>query len=124
MEAEMLQQKMPRSKCLKFAFVCAIVSGVPYTASALPKQGVGTTCSCVCIVHLGGPQDDLIALMNYNSSSHQCNLFNGKTCNLENPNTGGVSSGHLNTCQNGAWVTARPVMIRPPFAGVTLAPSH
>jgi hypothetical protein len=123
MEAEMLQQKMPSSNWLKIAFLFAIVVGA-HAASALPKQGAGQTCSCVCIVHLGYPASDLIAFMNYNSSNHQCNLFNGKTCNLENPNTGGVSSGQLSTCGNGAWITARPVMIRPPFSGVTLAPSH
>jgi hypothetical protein len=124
MEAEMLQQKMLSSNWLKIAFLFAIVVGVPHAASALPKQGAGQACSCICFVPLGYPADSLVAVMNYNSSNHQCYLFNGKTCNLENPNTGGVSSGRLSNCLNGASVIARPVMIRPPFSGVTLAPSH
>jgi hypothetical protein len=116
MEAEMLQQKILLSNWLKVVFLLAVVAGVPHAASALPKQGSGGTCNCVCVAPSGiGGQIMTIAI--YNSLNYQCPVFNGKTCNVSNPNTGGVATGSLIGCDKST-VFTQPVIVTSPFSGI------
>jgi hypothetical protein len=77
---------------------CAVVSAVmtlSAAAHAKPKgQGGGATCTCACVT------SGNIQVADYNSQGYPCEAFNGATCNLEDPATGGTRSGQLISCGN------------------------
>jgi hypothetical protein len=61
-------------------------------AIARPKLVATGRCSCVC----SGP--NLFVGREYDSLGNTCDAFDGKTCNVEDPATGGVRSGRLLGC--------------------------
>jgi hypothetical protein len=101
--------------------LCLFVIGIPQLALALPKQGTGQ-CRCTCVAPsgiLGGQiwSDNVV-----NANGFFCGAFAGKTCNVGNPNTGGVATGEINGCEV-ALASRRSVIIFNPITGGKLVPS-
>lgn len=66
------------------AFVAAAATN---QASALPRCGGGANCACACAASDNG--DNIISWNSYYAQGVSCKLFNGTTCNFEDPRTGG-----------------------------------
>jgi hypothetical protein len=108
--------------CLGIASLCALVSGMPFVASAKPKTGTyGVSCSCMCDAPTGAG-GSFMQVQTYTApeGSH-CGDLEGATCNLDNPYTGGVATGSLLACGN---ATTRSAIIMVPFGGWVAAPSR
>lgn len=101
--------------CLKIVFLCAFVSATPYVASAKPKGGGGSSCTCMCVAP-SGVGGQLIKDQTYNSQGYSCGAFEGVTCNMDNPYTGGVATGQLVGCGNTGGSTSATIFV-PPFGG-------
>lgn len=105
---------------LKIALICSIVIGLPQLASALPKQGTGK-CRCTCVAPSGiGGQ--LWSDSVYNSNGYSCGAFQGKTCNIDNPNTGGVATGEIIGCETATTAARRSIIEFNPITGGQLVP--
>ena len=108
-------------KSLKIAMVFTVVLGTPQVASDLPKQGTGNCrCTCVAPSGIGG---ELWSDMTYNANGYSCGAFQGKTCNIENPNTGGMATGEIIGCET-ATSSRRSVIEFNPLTGGRLVPSQ
>lgn len=81
---------------LKFAAICCVVISTTEQASARPKGGVTTRCTCTCMAP-SGIGGILLKDNTYNVPG-ACGGLNGRTCNVDNPNTGGVATGELIGC--------------------------
>jgi hypothetical protein len=103
---------------LKLAALLSFVVAMPQLAYALPKQGSGGRCSCMCIAPSGVNGGSLVSINTYNSQGYSCGAFEGKTCNLDNPYTGGVSTGSLIGCENATKNSGRPSILVSPWGGV------
>lgn len=75
-------------------FIAAVLLVTP--ALSKPKQYQPAGCHCVCDFPSGGN-----VMITYNYPVALCGSYNGKTCNVEDPGTGGVRSGTLDLC---GWV--------------------
>jgi hypothetical protein len=104
-----------RGNYLKVAFLCAILSAMSYSASARPKGGVSGRCECTCVAN-SGVGGILMSQRTYDSHGYSCGAFNNATCNLNNPNTGGVATGTLSGCSNAGSSTTATIQISP-FGG-------
>jgi hypothetical protein len=90
-----------RPQALSLALLVLPLLGGAQEASALPKQGSGAgQCRCMCVAPSGVNGGSLISDNLYNSQGYACSAFEGATCNLNNPYTGGVSTGSLIGCQD------------------------
>jgi hypothetical protein len=58
----------------------------------------------------------------YSASGFSCGAFTGKTCTVDNPNTGGVATGEIIGCE-AASASRRSVIIFNPITGGQLVPS-
>lgn len=108
-------------KSVKFAIVFTLAVGMPQLALALPKQGTAK-CRCTCVAPSGiGGQlwSDSI----YNSNGYSCGAFQGKACNIDNPNTGGVATGEIIGCES-ATASRRSIIEFNPITGGQLVPSR
>lgn len=104
---------------IKLAALFSFVIAMPQLASALPKQGSGSgKCRCMCIAPSGVNGGSLISVNDYNSQGYSCGAFEGKTCNLNNPYTGGVSTGSLIGCEDATKNSGRPSILVTPWGGV------
>lgn len=104
---------------LKIALICSVFVGLSQYASALPKQGTGKCrCTCVAPSGIGGQlwSDNV-----YNSNGYSCGAFQGKTCNIENPNTGGIATGEIIGCET-ATSSRRSIIEFNPITGGQLVP--
>jgi hypothetical protein len=101
--------------CLKMILLCAFVSATPYIASAKPKGNVGGSCSCLCVAP-SGIGGNFVKQVTYNSQGYTCGAFEGATCNLDNPYTGGVATGSLIGCENSRSSTSATMFVSP-FTG-------
>jgi hypothetical protein len=102
---------------LKLAALLSFVVAMPQLAYALPKQGIGK-CTCMCIAPSGVNGGSLVSINTYNSQGYSCGAFEGKTCNLDNPYTGGVSTGSLIGCGSATKNFGRPSILVSPWVGV------
>ena len=96
------------------AIISCIVIGASPMAFAKPKPGSGggqCTCMCVAPSGIGGI---LVANNTYNSMGYPCGAFEGKTCNMNNPNTGGIATGELMGCDS-AKASGRAAVLVTPF---------
>ena len=108
--------------CLKIGALFTFVSVMPHAALALPKQGTGK-CSCTCVAPSGvAPGGQLVSDNTYSAQGYSCGAFTGKTCNIDNPYTGGVATGEIIGCSD-VKSSGQRVIIFSPFNGVQLAPS-
>ena len=62
-------------------------------AVALPKQNSNGRCLCMC-AGIQGPYP----VMSYDSKGYGCAALNGTTCNVDDPQTGGVQTGTNEGC--------------------------
>jgi len=95
------QQSQEQGMFNRFALIgaIAIVACAPTAALAKPKQGGTTTgCKCTCAAPSGVNNGTILSENTYNPVGGSCAAFPGKTCNVNNPNTGGVSTGELLWC--------------------------
>ena len=108
---------------LDVAFTCcALLIVATHTADALPKQGTGTKCDCLCEAPSGiAPGGTIHSFNTYDSHGLACEAFVGATCNLENPNTGGIATGSLLFCGDASTTARHPATITLP-TGVTIHP--
>jgi hypothetical protein len=109
--------------CLKVAFLVALATGIPHLALALPKSpqgGGGGKCDCLCAAY-DGTGHVIVKHDSYNSKGYACSAFVNKTCNMTNPNTGGIATGSLLYCNSGQDSRAR-VIVFSPFGGVIRPP--
>lgn len=75
------------------------VCGLASTALALPKQGTGTKCDCLCSAPSGeSPSGYAVGYNTYDPHGLPCSALQGATCNLTNPSTGGVATGTVQAC--------------------------
>lgn len=72
----------------------------------------------MCIAPSGVNGGSLISLNSYNSQGYSCSAFEGKACNLNNPYTGGVSTGSLIGCENAGTNSGRASILVSPWGGV------
>jgi hypothetical protein len=80
---------------LALGVACIAGAGMPTPGAAKPKgQGGAGSCTCACVT------SSQIQIANYNSQGYPCEAFNGATCNVEDPATGGIRSGQLLSCGN------------------------
>jgi hypothetical protein len=81
-------------------------------ASAKPKGLGGGQCTCMCMAPSGiGGQ--LVSFQTYNSQGYSCVAFENRTCNVDNPYTGGVSTGSLIGCASAATSSSATVILTP-----------
>jgi hypothetical protein len=108
---------------LKFVFACcAPLIAAAQPAAALPKQGSGGRCDCLCEAPGGvTPSGVIHSFATYDSHGQQCDAFAGATCNLTNPNTGGVATGTIKFCDSVSNTSKRPAVILLP-SGVKIGP--
>jgi hypothetical protein len=97
--------------CLKIVFLCAFVGTTPYIASAKPKGGGAGSCTCMCLAPSGVGGGTLVVDRTYDSHGYSCGAFEGATCNLDNPYTGGVSTGSLYGCGNAGSSTSATIHV-------------
>ena len=91
-----------RRKSLKIAVLCAVAFALPTASIALPRQGAGHACSCMCNVTLGnGRNVGLPANFNLPAGIN-CMSAEAMTCNVSDPATGGVRQGNLQACGDGS----------------------
>jgi hypothetical protein len=107
-------------KSLKIVIVFILVMVTPQLASALPKQGTGK-CRCTCVAP-SGMGGELWSDNVYNANGYSCGAFQGKTCNIENPNTGGIATGEIIGCES-ATTSRRSIIEFNPITGGQLIPS-
>jgi hypothetical protein len=106
---------------LRIAFgCCALLLGASQTAVALPKQGSGAQCGCLCEAP-DGAGGTIHSFSNYASHGMSCFAFAGATCNLDNPNTGGIATGILVFCNDAAKTSKVPATIFLP-GGIKIGP--
>jgi hypothetical protein len=104
---------------LKLAALFYFILAVPQLAHALPKQGGGSgKCSCMCVAPSGVNGGSLVSVNTYNSQGYSCGAFEGRTCNLDNPYTGGVSTGSLIGCEDATRNSGRPSILVLPWGKV------
>lgn len=90
-------------------------------AQALPKQGTGTKCDCLCEAPSGvNPFGTIQSFNTYDSHGLGCDALVGATCNVSNPNTGGVATGSVRACGKSSNASRRNVIILP--NGIKLTP--
>ena len=107
---------------LKTVFACALLIGVAQTATALPKQGAGTQCDCMCVAPSGvAPGGVIYSFNTYDPHGLSCFALEGLTCNLDNPNTGGVATGSVQGCRDKSNASRRPATIVLP-TGIKIGP--
>ena len=105
---------------LAFGIAVLIAANAP-TAQALPKQGTGGKCDCVCEAPSGVSPTGFIQTFNtYNAHGLGCDALVGATCNISNPNTGGVATGSVKACMTVTNASRRSVIILQ--NGVKLSP--
>jgi hypothetical protein len=106
---------------LRLGVLCAfVIAALPPSALAKPKQGGGSAkCGCDCIADSGVNGGILIVHNTYNSMGYSCSAFEGATCNVNNPYTGGVSTGTLSLCADQKSGSKTMLSISP-FGGVTV----
>jgi len=68
--------------------------GSPSIASAADNDFV-EGMSCVCTCWSGGGHSEV---RRYDQTGAGCGILNGKTCNMDDPETGGSRSGSLKEC--------------------------
>jgi hypothetical protein len=79
--------------CVLFAFAAVVSTNA---AIALPRRG-GVGCTCTC--EAPGQGGLIISTQTYRApSGTDCSTFSYKACNVEDPSTGGIRSGHLAAC--------------------------
>ena len=121
--AKIMTRRTFSRNCLELAFLSALIGALPHAALALPKGSGGGQCACICEAPSGtAPGGKLYASVNYASRGYSCDAFNGATCNIDNPITGGVATGSLLGCGNAA--VSRPVIIFSPSGGIQVVPSR
>ena len=106
-----------------YTFTAVILFGLATSAGAEPKQGSGGgKCTCMCYAPTGVNGGAFVGNVSYDSKGYACNAFEGKTCNVNNPYTGGVSTGSLIGCENSTTSNAaRGITVLPP-GSVSVAP--
>ena len=107
---------------LQAALMVLAISSLPDSASAQrPKDPLKKTCGCFCMAG-SSPQ-----IANYTLSIFSCFGLNGRTCNVEDPETHQILTGKLEFCDEGARSTVPvyqppvgpgrpPVYTPPPYA--------
>lgn len=100
----------------------SLAVGLPQFALAKPKSGSGGSakCACMCVAPSGFNGGSLVKVQNYDSKGYACSAFEGVTCNMDNPYTGGVSTGSLIGCEDAKSSSSTIVVL--PFGGLRLAP--
>ena len=85
---------MALSKILPFSllFVLLIITLWMTTALARPRVVATGNCLCTCFAGTG------VEFRVYGPTGGTCDLYNGKTCNIEDPETRGIRSGRLEAC--------------------------
>jgi hypothetical protein len=73
------------------AFIVATIAG--NAAWALPKKGHDGQCHCLCDAPSGN-----FAGNYYNPGGLSCGVFEGRTCNIENPETHIIETGKISSC--------------------------
>lgn len=107
---------------VKIAFTCcALLVGATQTAAALPKQGSGGKCDCLCEAPSGAPGGVIHSFATYDSHGLQCDAFTGATCNVQSSVTGGIATGTIKYCDSTANTSRRPATIFLP-TGVKISP--
>jgi hypothetical protein len=80
----------PQSKALSFALLPALLLVFLVTPSlAVPLYLKSGKCSCYCTAG---------KFEVYEGKAYDCDAFNGKTCNAEDPKTGIIKTGRLQDC--------------------------
>ncbi len=91
-------------------------------ALAKPKTTAGGgKCSCTCVAPTGMNGGIFISDNVYNAHGYSCTAFTGKTCNVNNPYTGGVATGEIIGCDSVAG-GGRSVISVSPFGGAERIP--
>jgi len=75
--------------------VCAFVSVAAAQPSMAKPKGGGGGSGCTCICTTPGGLDSTGV---YDSRGYSCAVFEGKTCNIVDPVTGGIRSGTIQAC--------------------------
>jgi opacity protein-like surface antigen len=106
-------------------FTAGLLVQLSFAAASFaePKQGSGGKCSCMCIAP-SGIGGELVSDVTYDSQGYSCNSFEGKTCNLNNPYTGGVSTGSLIGCGAASGSSAARGITVLPAGNATIAPAN
>jgi hypothetical protein len=79
--------------CVLFVFAAVAMTD---TAIALPRRP-GSGCTCACEFYLNGTL--ISTLQTYSAPNGTfCSAYNNKTCNLEDPVSGGLRSGNTVSC--------------------------
>ena len=98
---------------LAVGIALSIAANAP-VAQALPKQGTGGKCDCVCEAPSGINSFGVIQTFNtYHSHGLGCDALVGATCNVSNPNTGGVATGSVKACTTVTNASRHSVIILP-----------
>ena len=106
---------------LAFGIAVFFIAANAPTAQALPKQGTGGKCDCLCEAPSGVNPFGVIQTFNtYDSHGLGCGALVGATCNVNNPNTGGIATGSVKTCAPVSNASRRSVIILP--NGIKLSP--
>ena len=73
----------------------AVLFGSSDVSFALPKDPIYNQCACACV--LPGESFGVIDEVS-NTAGVPCGAYNNKTCNVEDPQTGGIRTGTLKYC--------------------------
>lgn len=85
------------SRTMTFGMIAALACTAS-TALAEPKGNGAAGCKCTCAAPSGVNNGTILSENTYASVGGSCAAFPGKTCNIDNPNTGGISTGELLWC--------------------------
>lgn len=81
---------------LSVPYVVALMALLgPLTAASARPKVLGTKIYCNCWCHVSDKLKDQVVA---DDRGYSCTAFNGKVCNLSDPETGLVSSGRTSAC--------------------------
>ena len=85
---------MASPKILPFGLLPALLLISLWATPTLAAPKYVVTGRCLCWCDVGGTDPQV-----YDGMGATCDSFNDKTCNVQDPQTGGVRSGRLKACQ-------------------------